>query len=215
MISIIITYIIYWANVNKKINIVVLGDGIASGETSYNIDGISYNDYLKEYFENRKLLKDYNNDYAIKGYRIENLLYDITNNISKGKNLNINQILHNADIITLCIGEEELIKMVMTKDLNKENIQKFIYNYDNLLFYLRKNSDAKINIIGFYENSYLNKASVIVLNANVANIAKKYDSNFININDLLYNKEYFLNKKDYYFNYKAHKIIADMIVNSL
>ena len=103
----------------------------------------------------------------------------------------------------------------MTKDLNKENIQKFIYNYDNLLFYLRKNSDAKINIIGFYENSYLNKASVIVLNANVANIAKKYDSNFININDLLYNKEYFLNKKDYYFNYKAHKIIADMIVNSL
>ena len=42
---------------DNKLNIVALGDGVASGETSYNIDGISYNDYIKDYFSNKKLLK--------------------------------------------------------------------------------------------------------------------------------------------------------------
>ena len=32
-------------------------DGISSDETSFNIDGISYNDYLKDYYKNKKLLK--------------------------------------------------------------------------------------------------------------------------------------------------------------
>ncbi len=206
---------IYMFNRNEKISIMAIGDGISSGETSYNIDGISYNDYLKEYFENKRLLKNYNNSFTMKNYNITNLLYDIKNNVKKNNKLNIKQLIHNADIVTIAIGEEELIKAVMTKDLKEEYLKEFIYKYDKLILSLKEITEAKIFIVGFYENEYLSKRNVIILNANLRNIALKYDLVFIDISDLLINKGYFLNKKDYYFNYKAHEEIAKMIINSL
>lgn len=53
LISAFLTYLIYFFNKSEKINLVAIGDGISSDETSFNIDDISYNDYLKEYFENK------------------------------------------------------------------------------------------------------------------------------------------------------------------
>ena len=64
LVSVILTYFIYFYNKDKKITIMAMGDSVASGETSYNIDGISYNDYLKEYFKSKHLLKKYNDSYA-------------------------------------------------------------------------------------------------------------------------------------------------------
>ena len=55
LISILIAYLIYIFCHNKTLNILVLGDGVSSGQTSYNVDGLSYNDYLKRYFESEKL----------------------------------------------------------------------------------------------------------------------------------------------------------------
>jgi len=190
-----------------------IGDGISSGETSYKIDGISYNDYLKEYFYTNKLLKHYNNDYSYKNYKINDLLNDLNNkNYNK---LNIQQTLNKANLITLSIGEEELVKLAITEDLNTKEIKKFILNYDKLISIIKELTDAKIFIIGFYENKYLEKSSVIILNSELSNIANKYDSTFININDLLKNKDYYLDTKTYYFNYRGHKEIAEMIINSL
>ncbi len=216
LVSIILTYIIYFCNKEDKINLVAIGDGIASGETSYNIDGISYNDYVKEYFESKNLLKNYNNDYAFENYELNELINDIKTNVTKNNNnLNIQQIIHKANLITLTIGEEELIKLSVINDLNKEYIDKFISEYDNLLYLLKDISDATIVILGFYENEYLDRSNVIILNAELSNIAIKYESIFININDLLLNKEYYLDNKAYHFNYKGHKEIAEMIIHSL
>ena len=120
LISSILTYLIYFFNKDEKIKLVALGDGIASGETSYNIDGISYNDYLKEYFEDSNQLKNYSSEYSIKNYKIDELIQDIKSNKTKNEKLNINQLLNKADIITISIGEEELVKLSITKDLKKE-----------------------------------------------------------------------------------------------
>ena len=216
IISALLAYFIYFFNVEDKINIVALGDGIASGETSYNIDGISYNDYLKDYFENKRLLKKYNNTYAYKNYKINNLISDVKSNIiSKDNKLSIQQIIHKADLLTLNIGEEELVKTAITKDLNKEYIAKFIKDYDNLLYMLRDITEATIVIIGFYENDYLSKTNTIILNSELSNIAIKYDAIFINISDLMLSKDYYLTPKSFYFNYKGHKVIAEMIIHSL
>lgn len=216
LISAILAYLIYFFNKEYKINFVAIGDGISSGETAYNIDGISYNDYIKEYFENKHILKNYNNSYSYKNYKLEDVLEDLKSNIiEEDDDLNMQQIIHKADLITLNIGEEELVKLSITHDLNKEYIDKFINDYDSLMYLLKDISEAKIIIIGFYENNYLDKSNVIILNSELANIAIKYDSIFINISDLMLNKEYYLNNKDYYFNYKGHKSIAEMIIHSI
>jgi len=216
LISSIFTYLIYFFNKDNKLNIVAIGDGIASGETAYNIDGISFNDYIKEYFENKKLLKSYDNKYAYKNYKISELINDLkSNDIKSDEKLYIKQILHNADFITLSIGEEELIKLSITNDLTTDYIKKFVSDYDNLLFMLKEITDAKIILIGFYENKYLDKSKIIILNSEISNIAIKYDCIFINISDLMLNNDYYIDNKSYYFNYKGHKKIAEMIIHSL
>lgn len=193
-----------------------LGDGISSGETAYNIDGISFNDYIKEYFENKKLLKGYNKYFSKKNYKIKELIEDIDNNIlDKDNDIYIKQTIHKGNVITICIGEDEITKQSMTNDLNEEYIKDFINNYDTLLNKLKTITDGKIIIIGLYENDYLDKKTTIILNSEIANLAKKYNLIFINITDLLMNKEYYLNKNSYYFNYKGHETIAEIIVHSL
>lgn len=216
MVSAIFTFLIYLFNSEDKINLVAIGDSIASGETSYNIDGISFNDYLKEYFESKKLLKTYNKSYSFEKYELADLKNDLNNNaVFKEDKLYIKQILHNADIITIAIGEEELTNLAMSKNLNLEDIKKYLFLYDEIIGIIKNISEAKIVIIGYYENVYLEKNKVIILNSELANMALKYNVIFINIIDLMTNNEYFLNKNDIYFNYKGHKMIANMIINSI
>ena len=56
---------------------------------------------------------------------------------------------------------------------------------------------------------------VIIINSELSNIANKYNIVFINISDLLLDKDYFVGMDSYYFNYKGHKEITKLIVNSL
>ena len=207
IISGVLAFLIFLNNRNNKINIVVLGDAVSSGELSYRIDGISYNDYIKEYFANKKLLKSYNDYFSYQGNNLTKLITDIDKN-----NKLIKQDLNQSNLITICIGEEELTKFAITKDLNKESIDNYLKSYDFLLNNIKKISEGKIIIISLYENKYLNKRDIILINSELSNIANKYDSIFININDL--EKDY-LNKDGYYFNYKTHKNISDMIINTI
>lgn len=215
-ISIILAYFIYFFNKEDKISLLSFGDGIASGETSYNIDGISYNDYIKEYFNSKETLKEYNNNFTKKNYMLSNCINDIENNIKDEKHdIYIKQLIHRANIITISFGEDELSKLEITNDLNEEKLKDFIKDYDKLLGLIKKITEAKVIVVGLYENKHLNKANTIILNSEIANITNKYDYIFINISDLLINNDYYLNKNSYYFNYKAHSIIAEIIIHSL
>ncbi len=210
LISSIFTYMIFFINKNNKISLVALGDGISSGETSFNIDGISYNDYLKDYFNNKRLLKKYNDNYSYKNYKLIDLLNDLESN----KN-NIKQIIHYANIITISFGEEELTKLSITKDLNLNYIKAFIDNYDILINNIKEINDSKIIVIGLYPNIYLSDSDVIIINSELSNIANKYNILFINISDLLIDKNYYVSNNSFYFNYKGHKEITKLIINSL
>lgn len=215
-ISILLAYFIYIFNIEDKVYLVALGDGVSSGETSYNIDGISYNDYIKEYFDSKNILKKYNKDFSKKNYKIKELLDDLDNNVfNDNKSLYIKQVIHKGNIITLCIGEEELTKLSITNDLSENRIKEFINNYDTLLEKLKKITDGKVYVVGLYENNYLDNTTIIIINSELANLVKKYEYIFINITDLLLNKGYYLTSNSYYFNYKAHKLISDMIINSM
>ena len=212
IICFIFTYIIYFNNKKIRLNILVLGDGIASGE-SCNGDNISYNDYLRIEYDNNKLLHSYNDDYAYKNNKIIKMIDNINNNVLYN-NKYIKQLIHKSDIITISFGEEELIKLTITNDFSIEYLNNIINYYDELLKILKDNTDGKIIIIGFYENSYLDKTKVIIMNSELANLAKKYQVIFININDLLITNNYFDNNC-YYFNNLAHQEITKLIINSI
>ena len=215
LISVVFTYLIYFWNSDDKLNIVSLGDGIASGETSYNIDGLSYNNYIKDYYESKKLLKNYN-DYSNKNYKLSELINDIKNNIKDDNNeLQMKQVLHNADLITICYGEEELTALENSDDLDTEKLTKFLTSFESLLYLLKDISTSKIVIVGLYENQYLDKSDIIILNSELSNLANRFNAVFIDISELMLDKEYFLDNKTLYFSYKGHLEIANMIIHSI
>ena len=215
LISVVFTYLIYFWNSDDKLNIVSLGDGIASGETSYNIDGLSYNNYIKDYYESKKLLKNYN-DYSNKNYKLSELINDIKNNIKDDNNeLQMKQVLHNADLITICYGEEELTALENSDDLDTEKLTKFLTSFESLLYLLKDISTSKIVIVGLYENQYLDKSDIIILNSELSNLANRFNAVFIDISALMLDKEYFLDNKTLYFSYKGHLEIANMIIHSI
>lgn len=214
--SVFIAYFIYIFNLDNKIYLSSFGDGVSSGQTSYNIDGISYNDYLKEYYQSKNMLKEYNKEYTKTNYKIKEFLNDIKeNHYDKFNDIYIEQIIHKSNIITLCFGEDELTKLSMTNDINEEIIKEFLKNYDKVLKELNALTEAKIFVIGLYENTYLSKSNLIIINSELANIVNKYQNVFINISDLMLNKEYFLNKNSYYFSYLGHETISEIILHSI
>ena len=50
---------------------------------------------------------------------------------------------------------EELSKLSITNDLNINTIKEYIRTYDELIYVIKDISDAKLILIGYYENKYL------------------------------------------------------------
>lgn len=214
--STLIAFFIYNFNKREKIYLSAFGDGVSSGETAYNIAGISYNDYIKDYFEDIGVLEDYNKSFSKKNYKLSDMLKDLNNNSYNNKEkMRIKQAIDKSHVITISFGEDELTKQAITKDLNDKVIRDFLNNYDILLTEIRKINHNKIFVIGIYENEFLEQSRTIIINAELSNLARKHNCEFVNIESLLTNEDFFLNKKSYYFSYRAHEIISKTIINSL
>lgn len=211
-IGFILTIIIYYYTIPKNLNYLALGDGIASGENAYLIDGNSYNDYFNE--EQYKKIKNYNDDFSKKNYKLKELIDDIKNNTQIKGNY-IEQIIHNSNIITIAIGMDELAKFSVTDKLDQDYIKDFLDSYDNLLYLIRKLNDKEVIILGLYKANNLKESDIILINSQLKDIAKKYNSKYIDISELLKDKSYFLKDNSYYFDYNAHYKIYQMIKHSL
>lgn len=211
-IGFILTIIIYYYTIPKNLNYLALGDGIASGENAYLIDGNSYNDYFNE--EQYKKIKNYNDDFSKKNYKLKELIDDIKNNTQIKGNY-IEQIIHNSNIITIAIGMDELAKFSVTDKLDQDYIKDFLDSYDNLLYLIRKLNDKEVIILGLYKANNLKESDIILINSQLKDIAKKYNSKYIDISELLKDKSYFLKDNSYYFDYNAHYKIYQMIKYSL
>lgn len=210
-ISFVLTFLIYYSLSNNcNINYLSIGDGVASGETPYHIDGISYNNYL---LEEMATIKTYN-DYSFQNNNINKLITIIEKN-KKVNNIYIKQLIHNANVITISVGMDEIVKYGITDEVNEEYLHSFIIQYEKLIKQIRKINDNQIIIIGFYDNTYLSKSTIIILNSHLANIADKYNAVFLDINPIIKNENYFLKKESYYFNYLAHEKIAQIIKYSI
>lgn len=209
-ICVLFTILVYFFSLKNSIDYLALGDGVASGETPYNIKGISFNDY---FIENNHI-KSYNENYSYKNNTIEKLINDINNNV-KSDNKYLKQLIYEADVITIAIGMDETIKYSLTNDLNDEYIKKYCNNYERLIKILTNLNKKEIIIISLYNHSSIKTKDIIILNSMISNIADKYKCKFINISSFFKEDIYILDNKSYYFSHKVHYKIYQMIENTI
>ncbi|MBQ9181591.1 MAG: SGNH/GDSL hydrolase family protein [Bacilli bacterium] len=170
-------FLIYLTNIDKKIYYVSIND--------YKKDS------LKKYDE--FLLKSINNlEIFINEFSNENLrLTDVINNIEKNveikkgnKKISIKHALIKADILTLSLGNNELLYKIKTQSNNLyDTIDQIIDDYDNLLNVIRTYCKEKIFVIGINYKTEDEKIINVIkyYNKKLKDLSKSYNINFIDI----------------------------------
>lgn len=205
----ILTAFIYMHTTKEEINFLPLGDGIATGMTAFHVEGYNYNDYINEYLNQNFENINYYKGFSETDETITSLLNKITTNEKNISNIRLKQAIKNADIITISIGMDELNNYVLKNYLGTNRINDFINKYKELIQLLRTLNDEKIYIISLYATNRINENKIEKINKQLQSLAKEYQINYIDIQDINKNKEYFLSSKEYYFSYEGHKYIYE------
>ncbi len=213
IIGIVITILISYQNPDTKVKIMAISDGIGMGMTPYNIVGISFNDYLANYYEKSSNLSTYNKDFMISHLTIDELKEYLEKN-TKGRisNVPIKQTINNSNIITISIGVEQFADLSLrTKDFTKY-INKYIEDYKFVLANIRTFYDKEIIILGLYPTFNFSKNDTLIVNRKLEQIALTTNSKFLDLLPISLNKKYYLKANSYYMNYEAHqKIYRDIL----
>ena len=184
-------FIIYLTTIDKKVYFLSLGDEIALGFTKEGYYELNYNDYIKEYLENKNKLEIYINDFTTQGYRITDIINDINKNKElEETNKTIKNTLIKADLVTLSIGTNDIISQIereykLTKiDYNKiyKNIKQITEDLDKLLKLLREYCKEDIILVGINITTEDEKINEIINYANETfeQISNKYNITYIN-----------------------------------
>ncbi len=208
-----LTFLIYKNFYHEDINIVALGDGIALGETAYDVQGYSYNDYLRDYYEENSIVKEYIIEFADIEETTKTLLLKLQNNYTlESTNTSITQAISKAKILTISLGMYELnskselsTKVIEEYLTNMEKIAKMIYIYNKKSLFL----------IGIYPTEKISKEQASYINERLKTISETYYFTFIDIEEISNNQNYFFRTKNYYINYKAHRLISEKIIDSI
>ncbi len=209
IIGTICTFLIYTYTKKDEVTIVSIGDSLSLGMTPSDIPGLSFNDYLKESYVNKKKLKNYIPDFATPGLTIKELIYEIKENkalIIKNKKIEIKQALNEADILTIAIGLDELSKTNITPEVKRE----FKNDFAELLNLIKDLNKEQVFVISIYPTNEHDPLITNKINAIMRDLTLTNNFTFIDISSLI-TKDHFLNKDSYYINYEAHKLIYEEI----
>ena len=209
-----LSIVIYFFTRNDEVMLVSLGDGLSLGMTPYEIEGISFNDYLMSDYKIEKKLKNYLSFFSEERKTVKELIYEIKDNktvIYKDKRLEIQRVISEADILTLAIGMDELSSIKITRNIKEE----FIYQYQELLDLLRKLNQNKIVIISLYAWGNNDFLTIEKINAQLRDMAITRGIIFIDVNKMFMTDEYYLVKNSYYINYLGHHLIYEEIKKRL
>lgn len=226
---VLIVFLIYLCNIDKKVYYLALGDSLATGEGAYGKKIKGYTTSVKDYLKQNDLLEIYVNEFAENGYRTTDLINAIKDNkkIKKqDKEITIQNSLIKADLVTLSIGANDI--------LNKINIEqsidyKQIYNYiddlstdlDKLLKLMREYCKEDIVLIGYYNPyPYLNNKEIddifYYLNKKYKEICEEYNVNYVEIDQIFKeNPDFLPNDNDIHPSNEGYKTIADHIIITL
>lgn len=202
----ILSVIIYFYTRSDEITIVALGDGLSLGMTPYEIEGFSFNDYLKEEYQNKHKLKKYIYEFASSNLTVKELIYSIKDNKSltiKDESIEIQRAINEADILTIAIGLDELSQVKITSKVKNE----FKEDMEELLSMINLLNHNQVIVLGIYKTKNQDALSVAEINAIIRDITFSNNFTFVDINDIGINPAYYLDKNSYYINYVGHKEI--------
>ncbi|HIQ94462.1 TPA: hypothetical protein IAB29_04970 [Candidatus Ventrenecus stercoripullorum] len=209
----VLTFFIYKIFYHEDMNIMTLGDGVGTGLTAYNVKGYSYNDYLKDYYEKNSILKEYITEFSNAEETTETLILKLQNNYTlESTGLSITQAISKAKILTVSIGMNELSHKM---EIETKEIETYINNIEKIFKLLRIYNKKEIFLTSLYETSFLNNTKVTEINNRLKQLCDTYQVHYIDITDILKNKEYIFNNTSFYFNYRGHRYISEEILKHL
>lgn len=221
-------FLIYLSTLDKKVYFLSLGDEISQGINLYNKKDYNYNDYVKEYLENKKVLETYINLYFNDNMRTIDLIDYIEENkeiVVDGKKKTIKNALIKADLVTLSIGSNDVVsKLLLKNNYTKEELYNYLDEYlkdiENLFKLMRQYCKEDIVFIGYYNifNDDTYNEYFKYLNKKVKKISNNYEINFVDIMDDIKNDKInnnFYPTKDGHINIgkKIVDIVDDKILN--
>ena len=209
----VLTFFIYKIFYHEDMNIMTLGDGVGTGLTAYNVKGYSYNDYLKDYYQKNSILKEYITEFSNAEETTETLILKLQNNYTlESTGLSITQAISKAKILTVSIGMNELSHKM---EIETEEIETYINNIEKIFKLLRIYNKKEIFLTSLYETSFLNNTKVTEINNRLKQLCDTYQVHYIDITNILKNKEYIFNNTSFYFNYRGHRYISEEILKHL
>ncbi|MBQ9834413.1 MAG: hypothetical protein IJO33_04410 [Bacilli bacterium] len=193
---------------NPKKNILALGDGLCLANSIYDVESHSYNHYIKDYYYEKKLLNNFNDEFCKTNLSVRELNALILEN-KQINNQSIQYLLDNADVLTLAIGFDELKSYAkLTNQIKKD----FLNDYAILISNIMDMTNAKILVIGYYPNYF---KDALEISKKIQAIVVTRNLDFINIEDVSKNKEFFYDIKQSNLNIKGHKQIFNKIEDYL
>ena len=204
-----LSLIIYRFFYHETVQIVTLGDGLATGETYYDVTGYSFNDYLRDYLEETTKIDEYITEFANKKETSETLKIKLANNYTlESTDTKIQQALSKSSLITIALGTYELSHSKVTQ----KEMDNYLINMEKIINLLRVYNQKKIILLSLYPTSDLTKEDVSKINNYLQNLAQEKRIDFVDITSITENKDYFFNSTHPYPNYKGHRYLKNLIV---
>ena len=221
ILSVPIIFLIYKTTNKNYINITILGDGLSQGINSYETIDYGYGEYLRDYYQDKQLLKNYSKEFTKEDMSIEMLnSYILINKKmnSYNKKDNIKHILTESSVIIMSIGLNDLLYKITLSNQKISTINSIVEEvYDNvkiLINEINKYND-KLCIVGYYEsNKYNYKINYAITKYNEL-IKNTKNITFIDTNSYLKDSKYLENPYSYYPNTQGYQQIYSKILSKI
>lgn len=210
-------YFIYTKTEGDKKNYLVIGDSLSKGINEYGVASYGYSDFIKDYLENKKILKNYNKTYTDVNYKVSDIVKILEYNESKN-NISLNRLIKEANIITISLGIDEIYYKI---NKNNQNIYTYIDNmirdYNKILNCISKFHHDKVYILGFYNTTKNNIDIFNYANYKLEVLTKKYNYTYIDLAKILDNNPTYISQisNNYMPNIRGYEKISQIIVENL
>ena len=214
-------YFIYNLTIDNELYYLSIGDGIAKGITNEgNVSVYNYADSIKDYLTSKNKLKGFNNSFVDKDYRITDLLRIIKYKeeiVINNDHISINELLKQADIVTISLGMNELYYKILVDNNNIYSyIDGMLSDMELLLKEVDRYNHKKVIVLGYYNTTNNNKDIFNYVNYKLKNIVDKRGFEFIDIDKIINNNtKYFTSNTNFYLNNEGYQKISQIIVEKI
>lgn len=225
------------------LNYLALGDSLAAGVNEKGEIGLGYADFLaKNYTEEQDGIQ-FNKGFSYPGYTTVNVLNDIEENVAKPihdlngqseKTASIKQAIQEADLITLSVGANDVLKYVTRSESGGisfdaagvlKGVQEVSSNYDKIFKSIYSiNPNVDIIVMGLYNpfpsiqdptiKTQLNML-VTTINNSIKNIVETNKGIFSEVAQLIAadSKTYLPNPANIHLSEAGYKVVAETMMN--